>query len=188
MLNHVQVFAIKWTAACQTPVLHYLPEFAQTYVHCCYLTISSSSTSFFSLQSFPTAGSFSELAFCIKWPKYWSFRFSDNPSSEYSRFISFRSDWFYHLAVQGTLKSLLQHHNSKASVLQHSIFSMVQHLHPYMATGKTIALTIQTFDRKWCLCFLVCCLCLPKFSFQRANVSEFHGCSHCPQWFWRPRK
>ena len=137
---------------------------------------------------FPNIWVFFRVGFCIKWPKYWSFRFNDNPSSEYSRFISFRSDWFYHLAVQGTLKSLLQHHNSKASILQHSIFSMVQHLHPYMTTGKTIALTIQIFDRKWCLCFLVCCLCLPKFSFQRANVSEFHGCRHYPQWFWRPRK
>ena len=106
-------------------VLHYLPEFAQTYVHCCSLTISSSATSFFFwLQSFPASVSVSELAFCIKWPKYWSFRFN-NPSSEYSGLISFRINWFYLLAVQGILKSLFQHHNSKASILQHSIHSIL---------------------------------------------------------------
>jgi len=130
-------------------VLHYLPEFAQTYVYCWYLTISS--PAFFWLQSFPTSGSFSELAFRIKWPKYWSFRFNNNPCSEYSVLISFRINWFYLLGVQGTLKSLLQDHNSKPSILRHSTFSTIQHSHPYMTTRKTIALTIQTFHRKWCL-------------------------------------
>jgi len=88
----------------------------------------------------------SESALLIKWPKYWSF--SINPSLEYSVLISFRIEWFYLLAVQGTLKSILQHYNSKASVLQCSPFFMVQLSHPYMTTGKTIALTIQTFVGK----------------------------------------
>ena len=86
-----------------------------------------------------------ESALRIRWPKYWSFSFSISHSSEYSGLISFRIDWFVLLAVQGALKSLLQHHSSKASILWHSAFFMVQHLRPYMTTGKTIALTIQTF-------------------------------------------
>ena len=89
-----------------------------------------------------------ESALCITWPKYWSFRFSISPSNEYSALISFRIDWFYLLAVQGTLKSLLQHHSSKASIFQHSAFFMVQLSHPYMTTGKTIALNRQTFVGK----------------------------------------
>jgi len=85
---------------------------------------------------------------CIRWPKYWSLSFSISPSNEYSGLISFRMDWFDLLAVQGTLKSLLQHHSSKASFLQHSAFFIVQLTHPYLITGKTIALTIQTFVSK----------------------------------------
>ena len=85
----------------------------------------------------------SESALCIRWPKYWSFSIS--PSNEYSRLISFTMDWFDFLAVQVTLKSLFQHHSSKASILQHSAFFMVQHSHPYMTTGKTIALTSWIF-------------------------------------------
>ena len=84
----------------------------------------------------------------IRWPKYWSFSFSISPSNEYSGSISFRIDWFDLLAVHGTLKSLLQHHNSKASVLRCSAFFMVQLSHPYMTTGETIALTIQAFVGK----------------------------------------
>ena len=84
---------------------------------------------------------FSELALRIRWPKYWSFSFSVSLSNEYSELISFRMDWLDLLAVQGTLKSLLQHHSSKASILWHSAFFMVQLSHPYMTTGKTIALT-----------------------------------------------
>ena len=91
---------------------------------------------------FPNIRVFSnESSLHIRWPKYWSFSFSISPSNEYSGLISFRMDWFDLLAVQGTLKSLLQHHSSKASVFQHSTFFMVQLLHPYMTTGKTIALT-----------------------------------------------
>ena len=89
-----------------------------------------------------------ELGLCIRWPKYWSYSFSISPSNEYSGFISFRIDWLDFLVAQGTLKSLLQHHSWKASVLQCSAFFMVQLGHPYMTTGKTIALTIQAFFSK----------------------------------------
>ena len=84
----------------------------------------------------------------IRWPKYWSFSFSVSPSNEYSGLVSFRMDWLDLLAVQGTLKSLLQHHSSKASILQHSAFFTVPFSHPYMTTGKTIALTRWTFVGK----------------------------------------
>ena len=97
---------------------------------------------------FPSIKVFSsESALHIRWPKYWSFSFSISPSSEYSGLISFNTDWF-DLADQGTLKSLLQHHSSKASILQCSAFFIVQLSHPYMTTGKTIALTRQTFVGK----------------------------------------
>ena len=89
-----------------------------------------------------------ESALCIRWPKYWSFSFSTSPSNEYSGLISYRMDWFDLLAVQGTLKSLLQHHSSKASIFWHSAFFIVQLSHPYMTAGKTIALTIWTFVTK----------------------------------------
>ena len=98
---------------------------------------------------FPSIRVFSnESVLHIRWPKYWSFRFSISPSSEYSGLISFRTDRSDLLAVQGTLKSLLQHHSSKASVLQHPVFFMVQFSHPYMTIGKTIALTRWTFVGK----------------------------------------
>ena len=89
-----------------------------------------------------------ESVLCIRWPKYWSFSFSISPSTEYLGLISFTIDWFDHLAIQGTLKSLLQHHSSKASILQCSAFFIVQLSHPYMTTGKTIALTRWTFGGK----------------------------------------
>ena len=89
-----------------------------------------------------------ESALRIRWPKYWSFSFNISPTSEHPGLISFRMDWLDLLAVQGTLKSLLQHHSSKASVLWHSIFFIVQLSHPYMTTGKTIALTRRTFVDK----------------------------------------
>ena len=99
--------------------------------------------------TFPRIRGFSnELALRIRWPKYWSFGFSISPSNEYSGLISFRMDWFDLLAVQGTLKSLLQHHSSKASILWCSAFFMVQLSHPYMTTGKTIALIRWTFVSK----------------------------------------
>ena len=94
----------------------------------------------------------------IRWPKYWSFSFSISPSNEYSGLISFRMDWLDLLEVQRTLKSLLQHHSSKASILWHSAFFMVQLSHPYMTTGKTIALTRRTFVGKVMSLLLICCL------------------------------
>ena len=98
---------------------------------------------------FPSIRVFSnESGLHIRWPKYWNFSFSISPSTEYLGLISFRIDWFDLLAVQGTLKSLLQHHSSKASILQHSAFFTVQLSHPYMTTGKIIALTRQTFVGK----------------------------------------
>ena len=101
------------------------------------------------LSIFPSLRVFSnESALCIRWPKYWSFSFSISPSNEYSRLISFRMDWFDFLAVQGTLKSLLQNCSSKASILWYSAFFIVQLSHPYMTTGKTIALTRWTFVGK----------------------------------------
>ena len=98
-------------------------------------------------QSVPAAGSFQMSQFFASSPKYWSFSFI-SPSNEHPGLIPFRMDWLNLLAVQGTLKSLLQHHSSKASILQHSVFFIVQLSHPYMTTGKTIALTRQTFVGK----------------------------------------
>ena len=112
----------------------------------------------------------SDSVLCIRWPKYWSFSFSISPSNVYSELISFRMDWLDPLAVQGTPKSLLQHHSSKASVLQHSAFFIVQLSHPYMTTGKTIALTRQTFVGKVMSLFLICCLGFSLLSFQGASI------------------
>ena len=98
---------------------------------------------------FPSNRVFSnESALCMRWPKYWSFSFNISPSYEHSGLISFRMAWLDLLEVQGTLKSLLQHHSSKASILQYSAFFIVQLSHPYMTTGKTIALTRRTFVGK----------------------------------------
>ena len=112
----------------------------------CHPTISSSVIhSLLPPSVFPSIRLFSnELLLHIRWPKYWSFSFSISPSTEYSVLISFRIDCFYFLAAQGTFKSLLQHHSSKASLLRHSALT-IQLSHPYMTTGKTIALTRQTF-------------------------------------------
>ena len=130
-----------------------------------------------------------ELALHIRWPKYWSFSFSNNPVNEYSGLISFRMDWLDLLAVQGILKSLLQYHSSKASILHCSAFFMVQLSHPYMTTEKTIPLTIQTFVSKvMSLCFLIHCLGLSQLFLQGESVFSFHGCSHHLQGFWSPRK
>ena len=134
------------------PVHHQLPEFTQTHVPLswwCHPTISSSVVCFFScLQSFPELGSFPVSQFLIGWPNDWSFSFSISPSDEHSGLISFRMDWLDLLVVHGTLKSLLQHHSSKASNLLCSAFFLVQLSHPYMTIGKTIALTIRTFVGK----------------------------------------
>ena len=141
-LSHVRLFATPWTAACQASLS---------------ITNSQSPPKLMSIELvmpsnhlilcppllllpsiFPSIRVFSnESVLCIRWPKYWSFSFSISPSNEYSGLISFRMDWLDVLAVQGTLKSLLQPHSSKASILRHSAFFIVQLSHPYMATGKT---------------------------------------------------
>ena len=137
------------------PVLHYVPGFAQTQVHwvndAIQLSHPLSPPSTPALNLSQHQGFSNELALCTRWPKYWSFSFSINPSNEYSGLISFRINWFDLLAVQGTLKSLLQHHNSKASILHRSAFfsSLLS-----MIIGKTAALTIRTFVSKvLSLCF-----------------------------------
>ena len=136
------------------PVHHQLPEFTQTHVHWVGGDIQPShpltGRPILLLPSiFPSIRAFSnESALCIRWPKYWSFSFKISPSSEHPGLISFKMDWLDLLAVQGTLKSLLQHHSSKASIHRHSAFFIVQFSHPYMITGKTIALTRWTFVGK----------------------------------------
>ena len=134
------------------PVHHQLLELVQTHVHWVGDAIQPSHP-LLSLLLLPSIFSsirvFSnESVLHIRWPKYWSFSFSICHSNEYSGLISFRIDWFDFLAAQGTLKSLLQHHSSKASILWHSAFFIVQLSHPYMTTGKTTALTIWTFVGK----------------------------------------
>ena len=134
------------------PVHHQLPEFTQTHVHRVGDAIqpshplSSPSPPTFNLSQHQVFSN--ESALHIRWPKYWSCSFNISPSNEYPGLISFRMDWLDLLAVQGTLKSILQHHSSKASVLQRSAFFTVQLSHPYMTTGKTIALTRRTFVGK----------------------------------------
>ena len=131
------------------PVHHQLLAFTQTHVHEPVMPSNHLilCRPLFLLPSiFPSISVFSnELALHIRWPKYWSFSFSICPSNEYSGLISFRIDWFDLLAVKGTLKSLLQRHSSKASILRCSAFFIVQLSHPYMTTGKTITLTRQNF-------------------------------------------
>ena len=115
---------------------------------------------------FPSIRVFSsELVLRIRWPKYWSFSFSISPPSEHSGLISFTMDWLDLLAVQGTLKGLLQHRSSKASILWCSAFFIVQLSHPYMTTGKTITLTRWTFVGKMMSLFLIHCLGLSQKSF-----------------------
>ena len=132
------------------PIIHHLLELAQTLVHWVHDAMQPSHPlSSHSPPVFNLSRVFSnESVLHIRWPKYWSFSLSVSPSSEYSGLISFMIDWFDLLAVQGTLKNLLQHHNSKASILWCSAFFMVQLSHPYMTTGKTIALTIRIFFGK----------------------------------------
>ena len=149
-LSRVQLFATPWTAARQASLsitnsrsllklMSIKSVMPSNYlIPCCFLLLL--------LSIFPSIRvSSNELVLCIRWPKYWSFSFSISPSNEHP---SFRMDWLDLLAVQGTLKSLLQHHSSKASILQHSAFFTVQLSHPYMTNGKTIALTRRTFVGK----------------------------------------
>ena len=152
-LSRVQLFVTPWTAACQAPLsitnswsllkLLSIESVMQSnhLILCCPLLLLPS--------IFPRIRVFSnESAHHIRWPKYWSFSFSVSPSNEYSGLTSSRMDWLDLLAIQGTLKSLLQHHSSKASILRRSVFFIVQLSHPYMTTGKTISLTRWTFVSK----------------------------------------
>ena len=163
-LNWVQLFATPWTAAHQASL-----SITISLLNLLKLMSIKSVMTFnhlilwhpllFLPSIFPSLRVFSiESVLRIRWPKYWSFSFSISPSNEYSGLFSFRMDWLELLAVQGTLKSLLQHHSSKASILQRSAFFMVQVSHPYMTTGKTIALTILTFVSKVMFFFWICCL------------------------------
>ena len=137
---------------------------------------------------FPSTRVFSnESALWIRWPNYWSFSFNISPSNEYLGLISFRIDWLDLLAVQGTLKNLLQHHSSKASIFWCSAFFMVQLSYPYMTTGKTIALTRWTFVGK-VMPLLFNMLSRLVITFLPRSVFLFHGCSHHLQWFWSPQK
>ena len=152
-LSRVRLFVTPWTAVCQASLS--IPNFwsllklmsiesvmpSNHLILCCPLLLLSS--------IFPRIRIFSnESLLCIRQPKYWSLSFNISPSNEHPGLISFGMDWLYLLAVQGTLKSPLQHHSSKASVLWRSAFFIVQLSHPYMTTGKTIALTRQTFVDK----------------------------------------
>ena len=150
MLSRVQYFANPWTAVCQASLSI---TKSQSLLKLMFITsvmpynISSSFVPFSScLQSFPASGSSNESVLGIRWPKYWCFSIS--PSNEYSGLISFRMDWLDLLPAQGTFKSLLQHHSSKASILWCSAFFIVQISHLYMITGKNIALTRWTFVDK----------------------------------------
>ena len=149
-LSHVPLFVTLWTAAHQTSlsitnswsllklmsIESVMPS--NQLILCCPLLFLPSILP--SIRVFPN-----ESVLHIRWPKYWSFSFSISPFNEYSGLISFRMDWLYLLAVQGTLKIVLQHHSSKASILWHSAFFIVQLSHPNVTTGKNIALTRQTF-------------------------------------------
>ena len=153
LLRCVWLFPTPWSAACQaflSFIIYWsLLKFMSTelvmpsnHFGLCHLFLLLPSI-FSSITVFSN-----ETALCIRWPKYWSFSFSINPPTEYSQLISFRNNWFDLLAAQDTLKILLQHHNSKASILCQPAFCMVQLSHPYTTTGKIIALTIQTFVSK----------------------------------------
>ena len=174
-LSRVGHFATPWTTACQaslsTTNCWSLPklmciELVMLSIHlifCCPLLLLPS--------IFPSNRVFSsESVLCIRWPKYWSFSFNINPSNEYPGLIAFRVDWLDLLAVQGTLKSLLQHHSSKASILGCSAFFTVQLSHPYMTTGKTIALTRWTFVGKVMSLLLNMLSRLVILSFQGVSV------------------
>ena len=163
------------------PVLHYLLSLLKL------LSIESVSRPLLLSSIFPSIKVFSnETTLCIMWPKYWSFSFSIGPSNEYSELISFRIDWFNLLAVQGTLKSLLQHHSSKASILQHSACITVQLSHPYVTTGKTVSSVAQSCPT---LCHPVDCRmpgCLslsPRVCSHPTILPSVACLSSCPQSF-----
>ena len=148
-LSRVRLFATPWTAACQASlsILSLLkPMFIESVMPYNHFIICHPLLLLLSI--FPSIRVFSnKLALRIRWPKYWSFNFNISPSNEHSGLISFRVDWLALLAVQGTLKSLLQHHSSKASILQCSAFFIIQLSHPYMTTGKVMSLLFNMLSR-----------------------------------------
>ena len=154
------------------PCHHQLPEFTQARVYWVddaiqpFHPLLSPSLPAFCLSHHQ--GLFQVL--CIRWPKYWNFSFSISRYNEYSRLTYFKMGWLDLLAIQGALKNLLQHHSSKASILRHSAFFIVQPSHPYMTTGKTIPLTSWTFVGKIMPLLLICCLGWSELFFQRARV------------------
>ena len=174
-LSRVQLLVTPWIATCQASLFIISPRvllklmpiesvMPSKHLILCHPLLLSPSI-------FPRISVFSNQAVLpIRWPKYWHFSFNISPSNEYSGLISFRIDSFNLPAVQGTLKSPLQHHSSKASIIQCSAFFMVQVSHPYMTTGKTIALTTQTFVGKVMSRFLICCLGWSQFYFQGARI------------------
>ena len=153
LLSHVWLLAIPWMTACQAPLSSTISWCLIKFISIELVILPNHLTLCYPFLLLPTVFPsirvfFNESALHIRWPKYWTFSFSIGPSNEYSELISFRIDWLELLSIQGTLKSLLKYDNLKASILQHSAFFMVQLSHPYMTTGKTIALTIQTFVGK----------------------------------------
>ena len=153
LLSCVLLFTIPWTVACQAPLSSIIFQSLLKFMSVEWVRLSNHLILCYPLlllpSVFPSIRVFSnESTPCIRWPKYWSFSFSISPSNEHSGVIFFRIDCFDLFAVWGTLESLLQHHNLKASILQCSAFFVVQLSYPYMTTGKTIAWTIQTFVSK----------------------------------------
>ena len=184
-LSYVRLFATPWTAArhaclCITNSQSLLKlmsiKLVMPFNHLILYPLLLPPSVFSSIRVFS-----SESALCIKWPKYLSFSFSMSPSNEHPGLISFRMDWLNLLTVQGTLKSLLQHHSSKASIHRHSAFLIVQLSHPYTTTGKTIALTRQTFVGKvTSLLFNILSTLVIAFLPRRKHLL-ISCCSHNPQ-------
>jgi len=192
-LSPVQLFATPWTAARQASLSITnsrnppKPMSIESVMPSNYLILCRPLLLLLSI--FPSIRVFSnESALRIRWPKYWSFSFSISPSNEYSGLISFKMDWLDLLAVQGTLKSLLNYHSSKALILQYSVFFTVQLSHPYMTTGKTIALTRWTFVDKvvFLLSRLLCRLVITFLPRSKCLLTSWLQ-SHL-QWFWSPEK
>ena len=204
----VQFSSVQFTQSCQTlhdpmdcstpglPVHHQLPELTHTHVHWVGDAIQPPHPL---LSPSPPTSNLSHHRVLSQWvtsshqvAKILEFQLQ-HPSNEYSGLIYFRMYWLALLAVQGTLKNLLQHHNLKTLILWHSAFFIVQLSHPYMTTGKTIGLTRQTFVGKVMsllynmLSWLVIVILFYFFS-QGASIFQFHGCSHQLQWFWSQRK
>jgi len=187
-LSCVQLFVTPWTTACQASLSitnsQSLPKlmFIELVMPSNHLILCR--PLLFLPSIFPSISVFSnESAFHIRWPKCWSFCFSISPSNGHSGLISSRMDWLDLLAVQGTLKCLLQHQSSKASILRHLAFFIVQLSHPYMTTGKTIALTRWTFVGKVMSLLFNMLSRLMITVIPIVCVFSFHGCSHHLQWF-----